>query len=294
MAIESNCSDRDFEKEWQQLNPNFYLFPRHEHVNKENKITVLAEAYSISPQNYNIDLLKPYKTVITWNSKFYNKYKDNLLPNLHLIQDPFGLWFNLHPAPADLSSFVPYEQKINGVCLVSNLKTYFDCNEGAIGYKRLQVMNNISGLIKHIYGGKSCGPMYKGCLGTKDPRYTFVDLHATRYEKIKKINQYKFNLCFENVYHEFWSWDYITEKIWDSFLAKSIPVYFGCYNIEQRIPKKYYIDYRDFKSDGELSKYLQGFSRDKYIEMVEGAYIYYKETEPIFQRDLIKAVKGEL
>ena len=39
---------------------------------------------------------------------------------------------------------------------------------------------------------------------------------------------------------------YMTEKIWDSFKAKTVPVYWGASNIEEYVPKNCFIDYRDF------------------------------------------------
>ncbi len=40
---------------------------------------------------------------------------------------------------------------------------------------------------------------------------------------------------------------YITEKIWDSFKARSIPIYWGASNIEEYIPINTFIDFRKFE-----------------------------------------------
>ena len=64
-------------------------------------------------------------------------------------------------------------------------------------------------------------------------------------------------------------------------------MYYGCYNIEQCIPKELYIDYRNFKNDNELSQYLINFPKDKYIEMVEKAYEYYLKMKLEFKEDAV-------
>jgi len=42
-------------------------------------------------------------------------------------------------------------------------------------------------------------------------------------DKIRKLSQYRYSLCFENTFTP----GYVTEKIVDSFLAGSIPIYWG-------------------------------------------------------------------
>ena len=147
------------------------------------------------------------------------------------------------------------------------------------------------GLTKHVFGGNDCGDMYMGPLGRLTPEDGSVDIFACHMEKIRKASEYKFMLAFENAYHEFWSWDYVTEKIFDAFKSKTVAVYYGCYNIEKKIPKELYIDYRDFENDDELSSYLCSFSEKAYQKMVDEAYIFYKKTQPTFLRDFKKILK---
>jgi hypothetical protein len=245
---------------------------------------VIVEAYSIQPMSYDVDLLKQYKSVVTWNSKFYEQNKDHM--NIYLMKD-FFCAFDLKDECNYLDCFIDYDNKIKGVCLVSNLLTYYDSNVGAIGYKRLEIMKNLNnGLIKHVYGSNDCGEMYRGVIGEKNPNYSSIDIFKHRRDKVKRVNEYLFSLVCENSYHEFWSWDYITEKIWDAFMAKTVPVYYGCYNIEQRIPRDLYVDYRNFKTDNELSEYLTGFPKAKYINMVNRAFDFYKQQRPCFLMDL--------
>ena len=59
-------------------------------------------------------------------------------------------------------------------------------------------------------------------------------------ELIDVFHQFKFILCIENSYDN----SYFTEKIFNCFLAKSIPLYLGCYNIQNFINPLSFIDLR--------------------------------------------------
>lgn len=61
------------------------------------------------------------------------------------------------------------------------------------------------------------------------------------YELLKTFNQYKFIICFENSKTE----GYITEKIFNVFLAKSIPIYDGDPNVDNFIHKGAYLPFDD-------------------------------------------------
>lgn len=81
-------------------------------------------------------------------------------------------------------------------------------------------------------------------------------------DKIEVLSNYKFNICFENMHNIDW---YVTEKIRDSFQAKSIPVYRWANNITDYIPGKCFIDFRKFDKDfDKLTNYLENISEDEY------------------------------
>lgn len=71
--------------------------------------------------------------------------------------------------------------------------------------------------------------------------------------KNETIKNYKFNLCFENVSYP----GYVTEKILDSILAKTIPVYLGSDDVTDFIPADIFIDASKFESYDALSNFMQ-------------------------------------
>jgi hypothetical protein len=76
------------------------------------------------------------------------------------------------------------------------------------------------------------------------------------------LSLYNFNLCLENV-HGFRG--YITEKIFDSLFAGTIPIYKGAENIKEYIPESCFIDYDSFGSFKELRTYLSSMKDHEII-----------------------------
>ena len=110
--------------------------------------------------------------------------------------------------------------------------------------------------------------------------------------KLETLAQYKFSICFENG-HDIDG--YITEKIFDSFFAGCIPIYWGAGNIEGWIPASCFIDFRQFLSPGDqadsgafekLYRFLKGFSASDYQAMCESIEAYLKSHQAaIFDAD---------
>lgn len=86
-------------------------------------------------------------------------------------------------------------------------------------------------------------------------------------DKVKTISSYKFVVCFENISYP----GYVTEKIIDCFVAGSIPVYCGAPDISDFVPKESYVDFREFKTLGELESYLLDMTKEVAMEKIEAA-----------------------
>ena len=103
-------------------------------------------------------------------------------------------------------------------------------------------------------------------------------------DKIATIAQYKFNICFENMSD---TPGYITEKIWDSFKAKTVPVYWGASNINEYVPQDCFIDYRDFWDFDKLHQFLSDMTEieyNAYIQNIEN-FLQTREAKRWFDRD---------
>lgn len=251
--------------------------------NEGKNILLATEGYITIPNNYNVEYIKKYDVLLTNNSKF-----KELHPELNIININAPInWENYY----ELETFIKYEKKIKGVCSLQRI--YNTGVAGDINYMKHSVMNELNvepHLILHTFGPAPFGKKdsYQGNLGYKH----------SHYYNLKKINEYLFCWCPEPIYHELWSYDYVTERLFNCFKSKTIAIYYGCYNIEKLIPKELYIDFRDFKDLKELSNYLIELSNDKerYNHIVESAYQWNLNTklgsiievEKILQRCVIE------
>lgn len=77
-------------------------------------------------------------------------------------------------------------------------------------------------------------------------------------KKIPMMRKYAFYFAFENQRID----DYITEKLWDTFRAGVLPVYFGAPNIQEHVPSNSIVHVDDFTSVDALAQHLKAILRD--------------------------------
>lgn len=114
---------------------------------------------------------------------------------------------------------------------------------------------------------------------TKQKIYGFVPYPSYRWsvnDKIGTLAKYKYNICFENMSD---TPGYITEKIWDSFKAKSVPIYWGASNITDYVPKNCFIDYRDFWDFQILEKFLSNLTEREYNTYIQNIESFMQTQE---------------
>jgi len=116
--------------------------------------------------------------------------------------------------------------------------------------------------------------------------------HGAIDEKYKVMNNYKFSICFENCVFP----GYVTEKIFDCFISKTIPIYMGAPDIAEFIPTDTYVDYRNFNTLHELELYLKSMSNDEaeqYFNAAErflGSSKYKKFSDDYLAMQFVKDV----
>ena len=71
-------------------------------------------------------------------------------------------------------------------------------------------------------------------------------------EKLETLAAYKFSLCFENSRFA----GYVSEKIFDCFFTRTIPIYLGAPDIGRYVPPETFIDLRSFRDYRALEDYL--------------------------------------
>jgi len=82
--------------------------------------------------------------------------------------------------------------------------------------------------------------------------------------KLDIISNYRFTISVENFQG---NKDYISEKIFESMMSGSVPVYLGEEKIHDVIPADAFVDVRKFKNHLELLKYLQKCPESEWQKM---------------------------
>ena len=120
--------------------------------------------------------------------------------------------------------------------------------------------------------------------------------------KTEFLKAYKFSIAMENSNGD----GYISEKIVDSFISGTIPIYYGSYMIDEYINPKAYILVNGFKDMYEKIEYIKKIDNDDELYksiLKEKVYINdkileksYKEQSDfwihIFEQDKIKAKRN--
>ncbi len=113
--------------------------------------------------------------------------------------------------------------------------------------------------------------------------YQFTDaaiaIHNLKAEPISDKHTiqslYKFSFAIENTAEPY----YLTEKLIHCLAAHTVPVYLGDPMVHNYVPKKAYVDIRDFRSYEELYSFLAGMRENEWADMIEAGRAYLKTNE---------------
>jgi len=229
---------------------------------KIKTIVILREAALIEPSNYDKELQLEVDYIITYYSslidnKKYFKSPSTMIDftkkvNLNNYYDR-KLCTLINSNLSKNGTGELYSHRVRAIrWFEKNALNDFDFyGRGWDKYKfngpvYIRVLNKIPILQKIFYKPY---PSYKGS----------VD------DKIETMSKYKFLICFENANNVD---DYVTEKIFDSFCAMCVPIYWGAPNITDIIPKECFIDFRDFNDYEELYQYIKKMEEIEYMTYI--------------------------
>jgi hypothetical protein len=86
------------------------------------------------------------------------------------------------------------------------------------------------------------------------------------------LADYNFNLCFENTA----SYNYMTEKIWDSIENYCLPIYYGKNtNVYEVFPKNSFIDYAEFNSVQALFDFVNAMTNAEFTRRMNSCIKVY-------------------
>lgn len=202
------------------------------------------------------------------NASNFNKFNVYYWPNKDLFV-PGDTWNNRrlltfissakHKMPANfskkLSIFIRHYRYYFNKLISLFEKTYF-------GYDLIQYRNEAIQYFSqkedfHLFGkGWNSNLKYDSFLS----KINFKNEPTELTSKIIEINKSKFTLCIENTSYP----GYITEKIFDIFLADSVPIWKGTKDLYDYVPSNCFIDCDNFINFNDLYEYIKNINEKEW------------------------------
>ncbi len=145
------------------------------------------------------------------------------------------------------------------------------------GPRIVRALNRIRPLTKFLAPLAPKFPSYRGAIEGKKP----------------VLEQYKFAICYENARD---IPGYITEKIFDCFLAGCVPIYWGANNIDQHIPRHCFIDKTAFEDYADLYQFLRNMSDAHYVEYLRNIerFLNSEKAAPFSSQHFVDTLIGQI
>lgn len=216
----------------------------------KKKYAHIWEPHCVEPASYNRSNHAPYTAIFIMDDSFIGS--DGKYVKLHYP----------HPYPFMINDVVPFQSK-QFCTLISGNKTSKYVHEL---YSERERAIRFFEKYPQLFGFYGRGWRSKG----------YKNYKGEVVEKVNILKNYKFCICYENSSDEP---GYITEKIFDSFHAGCVPVYYGAPNITKYIPENCFIDFRKFdKNYDRLLGYLQSITAEEYQKFLSNIRQYLKSA----------------
>lgn len=216
-----------------------------------------------------------FKSIINKTPSIYIAIESPIIENFHyqnnllLLEQFFDSIFTYNMDLLSNSMFKPlfYSYKINPEDLS-------DINLSSPKHLLTQIASNLySPHVDELYGiRKKINEEMSLLLGSEYHYYgknwdgSDLSYCGVADNKIETLSKYKFNFCIENCLSDNW---YLSEKILDSFLANSVPIYLGTSKVSELIPEGCFIDLRLFDSIEDVYLYIRSINDHKYNEYID-------------------------
>ena len=225
---------------------------------RDKSYLLLFESELIRPDNWDTEKHKAFNKVFTWN--------DDLIDNVKYFKMNFSFQVP-EKVPKGLSKKEKLCTLIAGNKKVNHSLELYSKRVEAIRWFEEYHLDQFD-----LYGTgwdsyRFSGPKLIRALNKIKPLTRLLAPYFPSYrgkveQKKAALEKYKFAICFENARD---IPGYITEKIFDCFVAGCVPVYWGANNITDYVPKACFIDKRDFSSYEDLYCYMTSMSDEEYL-----------------------------
>ncbi|MBN2162266.1 MAG: hypothetical protein JXR25_04130 [Pontiellaceae bacterium] len=241
---------------------NEYVYNRREHDQvcpDALRFLYMYEPVAVDPMQYTRKIWKQFDAVLTWNT-YLTESSDAFTfePGAY-----YDLPYCSHYGVTPLSGLPDPSTRETAICQVCGDKYSLSAEE--IYSERRKIARWF-----HRHAETRMDVFGKPAMKTPNYRGVTDDKAAT-------FSCYRYALCFENTFHPLWTRGYLTEKILDCMATMTVPVYFGCSNIEELVPTDCFIDYRRFSSLEELDGFLQAMTDEEYLGYAERMQRFVRE-----------------
>jgi alpha(1,3/1,4) fucosyltransferase len=232
-----------------------------------HKYLIAVENPLINKLNAEIDYLKCFRRVFSWNEVI------QILPGAIKI---------LTPNSMVVSDFRGYADRNLFSCLISSNKVAPWVGANDLYAERIKLIR------WYEQNAPAQFSLYGRGWGKPSHAHTRRDKFFRRIDRLKTqlfghkpfpswcgevkfksgiLSNTKFSYCYENVKD---LPNYITEKIFDSFLSGCVPIYWGADNVQEYIPPNCFVDRRLFRDTAEVHSYLMSITPEEYGRLQKG------------------------
>lgn len=104
--------------------------------------------------------------------------------------------------------------------------------------------------------------------------------------KLKFLQKYKFNLCFENASYP----GYATEKCYDALVVGTMPIYWGSPTIEVDFNTNCFLNWHDYKDDRIFIQAIEYYDQHKneYLDKIQKRMFHGPPPNKFFSMDLFR------
>lgn len=217
----------------------------------------VMEPYCVLEKDYDYRFVNNFQYIFTWATKAFthDKLQNKIVQTNHPSYHQFPSMEHL------TKNWVEWKQKKNEIVFIANNKSSGHHSE--LYSLRLQLADLLHKKSKFEVSWYAQIPI-------KRPYFK-----GWAKSKADAIGRAKFSVCTENSYDQIYTHGYFTEKMPDVWKAGTIPIYMGCYNIDDfGFPNNSYIDLRNYvRKDGKkfvinekaLISRIENFSEPQYI-----------------------------
>ncbi len=221
---------------------------------KKNLAVMILEPPTVAPENYRQVSINPFGHVLTFCPEHFKSD-----PNKLILSYPYYPFFKFY------NKQKPFSHRKLLTLMAANKNPHPRCNK----------KNELYSLRRSAIDYFSKYERQFDLFGRWWPK-TLSSYKGSVENKFETLINYKFSICFENTTNIS---GYVTEKLFDSFRAKCVPVYLGASNVSSLVPKNCYINFRDFKSFEDLHQYLKTMPEHVYNQYISDIDKFFKSEQ---------------